>query len=128
MAPYHGTERPLKGIDLKNQPALQKMHTSAPLPGFNYQVLPVTQPLLRNHFPVRCGKWPASCWLELIKVDKPTKSNMCFMETPLRKPFLSCFSQVPVIAFRSRERQLVLVAAELLPLALYLFCHEEYLP
>lgn len=58
MAPSHGTERPLKGIDLENQPALQKMQslTSAPLPGFNYQMLPVTQPLLRNHFPVRCGK------------------------------------------------------------------------
>lgn len=62
----------------------------------------------------------------------PTKSNMYLMETPLRKPFLSCFSQVPVIASSSLERWLVLVAAELLALVLQLFCkpgssHEEYL-
>lgn len=54
------------------------------------------------------------------------------METPLRKPFLSRFSQVPVIASSSLERRLVCVAAELLALALHLFyklgsSHKEYL-
>jgi len=103
----------------------------ATLPGFNHQMLSRT--LLRSPFPRRHGKWLASRWLEPLRVGEPTKSNTCLTETPLRQLILSCLSQAPLIASSSLERRLILVAAELLALALPLFykpgsSHEEYPP